>query len=235
MEKFFDKLYKDTKENFFNIVWDKLLNHQKMFIVTANPEAFIYGKQDKELESLLLDEATTVVADGIGIVKGAKKIGVEVKERIPGIDIAENLLKFGNELSKSVFFLGAKQEVIDALCSVVTEKYPNLKIAGAVNGYVPDKDAVFEEIKKAKPDIIMVALGIPAQEKLIYKHFKDFEKGIFIGVGGSFDVLSGTKQRAPKFFIDNNLEWLYRIIKEPSRIKRFYNNNIKFILRLKRK
>lgn len=235
MEKFFDKLYKDTKENFFNIVWDKLLNHQKMFIVTANPEAFIYGKQDKEVESLLLDEATTVVADGIGIVKGAKKIGVEVKERIPGIDIAENLLKFGNELSKSVFFLGAKQEVIDALCSVVTEKYPNLKIAGAVNGYVPDKDAVFEEIKKAKPDIVMVALGIPAQEKLIYKHFKDFEKGIFIGVGGSFDVLSGTKQRAPKFFIDNNLEWLYRIIKEPSRIKRFYNNNIKFILRLKRK
>ena len=235
MEKFFDKLYKDTKENFFNIVWDKLLNHQKMFIVTANPEAFIYGKQDKEVESLLLDEATTVVADGIGIVKGAKKIGVEVKERIPGIDIAENLLKFGNELSKSVFFLGAKQEVIDALCSVVAEKYPNLKIAGAVNGYVPDKDAVFEEIKKAKPDIIMVALGIPAQEKLIYKHFKDFEKGIFIGVGGSFDVLSGTKQRAPKFFIDNNLEWLYRIIKEPSRIKRFYNNNIKFILRLKRK
>lgn len=235
MEKFFDKLYKNTKENFFNIVWDKLLNHQKMFIVTANPEAFIYGKQDKEVESLLLDEATTVVADGIGIVKGAKKIGVEVKERIPGIDIAENLLKFGNELSKSVFFLGAKQEVIDALCSVVTEKYPNLKIAGAVNGYVPDKDAVFEEIKKAKPDIVMVALGIPAQEKLIYKHFKDFEKGIFIGVGGSFDVLSGTKQRAPKFFIDNNLEWLYRIIKEPSRIKRFYNNNIKFILRLKRK
>ena len=235
MEKFFDKLYKDTKENFFNIVWDKLLNHQKMFIVTANPEAFIYGKQDKEVESLLLDEATTVVADGIGIVKGAKKIGVEVKERIPGIDIAENLLKFGNEFSKSVFFLGAKQEVIDALRSVVTEKYPNLKIAGAVNGYVPDKDAVFEEIKKAKPDIIMVALGIPAQEKLIYKHFKDFEKGIFIGVGGSFDVLSGTKQRAPKFFIDNNLEWLYRIIKEPSRIKRFYNNNIKFILRLKRK
>lgn len=235
MEKFFDKLYKDTKENFFNIVWDKLLNHQKMFIVTANPEAFIYGKQDKEVESLLLDKATTVVADGIGIVKGAKKIGVEVKERIPGIDIAENLLKFGNELSKSVFFLGAKPEVIDALCKIANEKYPALKVAGAVNGYVSDKDAVFEEIKKAKPDIVMVALGIPAQEKLIYKHFKDFEKGIFIGVGGSFDVLSGTKQRAPKFFIDNNLEWLYRITKEPSRIKRFYNNNIKFILRLKRK
>ena len=235
MKKFFDKLYKDSKKNFLDIVWDKLLNNQKMFIVTANPEAFICGKQDKEVENLLLDEATTVVADGIGIVKGAKKIGVEVSERIPGIDIAQKLLEYGNELSKAIFFLGAKQEVIDALCTIVEDKYPNLKIAGAINGYLPDKDKAFEEIKKAKPDIVMVALGIPAQEKLIYKHFKDFEKGIFIGVGGSFDVLSGTKQRAPKFFIDHNLEWLYRITKEPSRIKRFYNNNIRFILKLKRK
>lgn len=235
MVKFFDKLYKDSKENFLKVVWDKLLSNQKMFIVTANPEAFIYGKQDVQVEKLLLDEGTTVAADGIGIVKGAKKIGVEVKERIPGIDIAENLLKFGNELSKSVFFLGAKPEVIDALCKIINEKYPSLKIAGAVNGYVDDKDAVFEEIKAVNPDIIMVALGIPAQEKLIYKHLNDFEKGIFIGVGGSFDVLSGTKQRAPEFFIKHNLEWLYRIVKEPSRIKRFYNNNIKFILKLKRK
>ena len=75
---------------------------------------------------------------------------------------------------------------------------------------------------------------IPAQEKLIYQHLKDFNKGIFVGVGGSFDVLSGTKQRAPQFFIKYNLEWLYRIAKEPKRIKRFYNNNVKFILKLKK-
>lgn len=234
MVKFFNKLYKSSAEEFLALVRDKLSKDERMFIVTANPEAFIYGQQDSEVEALLLDEATTVVADGIGIVKGAKKIGVEVKERIPGIDIAEKLLEFGNELSKSVFFLGAKPEVIDALCKIVNEKYPALKIAGAVNGYVPDKDVVFEEIKAAKPDIVMVALGIPTQEKLIYKHLADFEKGIFIGVGGSFDVLSGTKQRAPEFFIKHNLEWFYRIMKEPSRIKRFYNNNIKFILKLKK-
>lgn len=234
MVKFFDKLYKDSQLEFLSIVKHKLLNNEKMFIVTANPEAFIYGKQDAQVEKLLLDDETTVVADGIGIVKGAEKIGVEVKERIPGIDIASKLLQFGNELEKSVFFLGAKQEVVDALLGVVNGKYPDLKIAGAVNGYVPDKDAAFEEIKTKQPDIIMVALGIPAQEKLIYKHLQDFKKGIFIGVGGSFDVLSGTKARAPKFFINHNLEWLYRILKEPSRIKRFYNNNIKFILKLKK-
>lgn len=235
MVKFFDKLYKDSKENFLNIIRDKLLNNQKMFIVTANPEAFIYGQREKDFGSILLDEETTVVADGIGIVKGAKKIGTHIAERIPGIEIAEKLLEYGNEFSKSVFFLGAKPEVIDALRVLVENKYPDLKILGAVNGYVADKDKVFEEIKKAKPDIVMVALGIPAQERLVYKHLSSFEKGIFIGVGGSFDVLSGTKQRAPEFFIDHNLEWLYRIVKEPSRIKRFYNNNIKFILKLKRK
>lgn len=89
------------------------------------------------------------------------------------------------------------------------------------------------EAAAAAPDIMLVALGIPAQEKLIYKHLNKFKKGIFVGVGGSFDVLSGTKARAPEFFINHNLEWLYRILKEPSRIKRFYNSNVKFIFKVK--
>ncbi len=234
MIRFFNKLYKGSREAFLSIVRDNLLNENRMFIVTANPEAFMFGEKDSEVEALLLDDATTVVADGIGIVKGGKKIGIDITERIPGVEIAEKLLEYGSELNKTVFFLGAKQEVIDALCAVVEEKYPSLRIVGAVNGYTPDKDAVFEDIKAAKPDIILVALGIPAQEKLIYKHLKDFEKGIFVGVGGSLDVISGTKARAPKLFIDLNLEWLYRLLKEPSRIKRFYNSNVKFLLKLKK-
>lgn len=234
MIRFFNKLYKGGREAFLSIVRDNLLNDKKMFIVTANPETFMLGEKDSELETLLLDYATTVVADGIGIVRGGKKIGIDITERIPGVEIAEKLLEYGSELNKTVFFLGAKQEVIDSLCLVVKEKYSFLKIVGAVNGYTSDKDTVFEEIKAAKPDIILVALGIPAQEKLIYKHFKDFDKGIFVGVGGSFDVLSGIKTRAPKLFIDLNLEWLYRLLREPSRIKRFYNSNIKFLLKLKK-
>ena len=234
MINFFNKLFKGTKTDFLKIVKNNLLEENKMFIVTANPEAFIFGKNDNDVNELLLDNNTTVVADGIGIVKGAKKLGIAIEERIPGIDIATELLGYGSELSKTVFFLGAKQEVIDALCNVVADKYPGLKIVGAVNGYVSDKDAVFDKMKSLKPDIVLVALGIPAQEKLIYKHLKDFEKGIFVGVGGSFDVISGTKARAPKFFIDNNIEWLYRIAKEPNRIKRFYNNNIKFLFNLKK-
>ena len=91
-----------------------------------------------------------------------------------------------------------------------------------------------EEIIKLKPDILFVALGIPYQEKLIGKYYNKFKKGIFIGVGGSFDVLSGTKKRAPRLFIKLKLEWLYRIICEPKRLKRFFKYNVKFLFRSKR-
>lgn len=234
MKRFFEKLYKGSRENFLSQVYENLKNEKRMFIVTANPEAFMFGAENEEIAELLLNEKTTVVADGIGIVKGGKKVGVEIEERIPGVDIAEKLFEFGSELEKTIFLLGAKLEVIEALQKVLAEKYPNLKIVGAVDGYVEDKDGVFEEIKALAPDICLVALGIPAQELLIYKHLDGFNKGIFVGVGGSFDVLSGTKQRAPQFFINHNIEWLYRILKEPSRIKRFYDGNIKFLFKLKK-
>ena len=88
---------------------------------------------------------------------------------------------------------------------------------------------VFEDMKQKEPDIVFAALGMPQQEMLIYKHLKEFSKGIFIGVGGSFDVISGMKKRAPELFVKCNLEWLYRIVSEPKRLKRFWNNNIKFL------
>lgn len=234
MKKYFNKLYSRTKTEFYSLIKEKLKTDKRMFIVTANPEAFMFGEQDPEVDKLLMDQDTTVVADGIGIVKGAGMLGISIPERIPGVDIVEQLFVYGNELSKSVFLLGAKQEVIDALINVLSEKYPNLNIAGAVNGYIEDKDAVFEEIKKNSPDIVLVALGVPHQEKLIYRHLDDFDKGIFVGVGGSFDVLSGIKVRAPRFFINHNIEWLYRILKEPKRIKRFYKNNVRFFMRVRK-
>lgn len=234
MKKYFEKMYNKTEKEFFSKLKENLENEKRMFIVTANPETFTFGKQDNEVDLLLTDSETTVVADGIGIVKGANMLGYDIPERIPGVGIAEQLFILGDNLKKSIYLLGAKQEVINALCTVLTQKYPGLQIKGAVDGYIDDKDAVFEDIKKAEPDIVLVAIGVPSQEKLIYRHIKDFKKGIFVGVGGSFDVLSGTKARAPKFFIKHNLEWLYRIVKEPKRIKRFYENNVKFIFRLRK-
>ena len=205
-----------------------------MFIVTANPETFMMSEKDDEMRKLLLDKETTLVPDGIGIVKAARSIGYDIKERIAGIDIANKLLEYGNQEKKSIYLFGAKEEVIVSIKEVFGDKYPNLKIVGAKNGYVSDRDKVFEDIIKKEPDIILVALGIPYQEKLIYKYLSKFNKGIFVGVGGSFDVISGHKKRAPKIFIKLNLEWLYRIMKEPSRLKRFYDSNIKFLFKVRK-
>ncbi|MBQ6825899.1 MAG: WecB/TagA/CpsF family glycosyltransferase [Clostridia bacterium] len=234
MKKFIDKLYKGSKKDFFSIVEQNLKTEKKQFIVTANPEAFMYGKRTESFKNLLLSNNTTVIADGIGIVKAAKKVDNLVYERIPGVELAEHLFSLADKYNKSIYLFGAKPEVLEALCQKLENEYKGLKIAGFCDGYKADKDKTFEEIKALSPDIILVALGIPAQEELIFKHLSGFEKGIFVGVGGSFDVLSGLKKRAPKIFIKCNLEWFYRIITEPKRIKRFYNNNVKFLLKVKK-
>ena len=234
MKKYFNKLYMDGETEFYNEIETDLKDEKRKFIVTANPETFMIGERDPEMEKLLLDNDTTLVPDGIGIVKAAQMLHYSISERIAGIDIANKLLEYGHQQKKEVYLFGAKPEVIKDLVKVIREKYPNLNIAGTDNGYVNDKDAVFEKMKKLQPDIILVALGIPVQEKLIYKHLKDFNKGIFVGVGGSFDVISGHKKRAPQIFINLKLEWLYRIRTEPQRLKRFYESNVKFIFKIRR-
>ena len=234
MRKLFDKLYKKGAQSFYEILSDNLKNNMKTFVVTANPETFMISEKNEDVRKMLLDKETVMVPDGIGVLKAGKKIGYNIEERITGIDIANELLKFGNEQKKSIYLFGSKQEVIDSMKIVIKEQYPNLKLVGTSNGYVTDKDKVFDEIVKLEPDIVLVALGIPLQEMLIYKHLNRFKKGIFVGVGGSFDVMSGMKKRAPKIFIKLNLEWLYRIMKETKRLKRFYDSNVKFLFRIKK-
>lgn len=234
MRKLFDKLYKKSAQSFYEILSDNLKNNKKTFVVTANPETFMISEKNEDVRKMLLDKETVMVPDGIGVLKAGKKIGYNIEERITGIDIANKLLKFGNEQKKSIYLFGSKEEVIDSMKKVIKEQYPNLRLVGTSNGYVTDKDKVFDEIVMLEPDIVLVALGIPLQEMLIYKHLNRFKKGIFVGVGGSFDVMSGMKKRAPKIFIKLNLEWLYRIVKEPKRFKRFYNSNVKFILEIRK-
>lgn len=234
MKKYLKRIYDKSEKEYFKLLIKWLKNNEKKFIITANPETLTMAETDKEISKMLLNENNSVVPDGIAIVKACKMLNIPVTERIAGVDIAEYLLYESSLLKKKVYLFGSKQEVIDGMKKIIEEKYSGIKLVGATNGYIEDKDKEFENIKKVKPDVVMVALGIPYQEKLIYEHLNDFEKGIFIGVGGSFDVLSGTKKRAPKIFIKLNLEWLYRIMCEPKRLKRFWNNNVKFILKIKK-
>lgn len=234
MQEYLKKLYKDSKDSYYKELDNDLNSKKKRFIITVNPETLMMSEKDEKLKSIL-DGNYSFVPDGIAVVKAARKLGINVNERITGIDIAEYLLNVANENSYSIYLFGAKEEVINLLVDKIKNEYQNIKILGYSNGYVDDYDKVMKKIVKLNPDICMVALGIPLQEKLIYKYFKEVKKGIYIGVGGSFDVLSGSKKRAPKIFIKLNLEWLYRIVKEPKRIKRFWNNNIKFMLKIKKK
>ena len=233
MINYIEKTYKESKNSFFKEVEKNLLNEKKTFIVTANPETFMMANKIPEFDEILINENTTVVADGIGIVKSAKFLGINIEERITGVDISYELLNYANKYKKSIYLFGASKYVIDLTVKNIKNMYPDLNILGYSDGYVENKDLVFDDIKKLSPDIVLVALGVPNQELLIGKHYNDFEKGIFIGVGGTFDVISGTVKRAPKIFQKLNIEWLYRIAGDKKRIKRFYNSNVKFIFRIK--
>lgn len=232
LRKYFDKLYVGGKEKFHSEIKESLVNSEKRFIVTANPETLMIAEKNEEFKECLLKDYVTIVPDGIGIIKGAKMLGYPQKETITGVGLVETLFEACNENKKTIFLFGAKPEVVEKLNEVVKQKYPNIDIAGFENGYVKDKQEIFDKINECKPDLILVALGIPNQELLIDKNFEKFDKGIFIGVGGSFDVLSGMKKRAPKIFIKMHLEWLYRITTEPKRIKRFVDSNVKYLFKL---
>lgn len=233
MKEYLKKLYTKDKNTYFKLLSNDLKNKHKRFIITVNPETLMMSESDSELKAIL-DGNYSFVPDGIAVVKAARKVEINVTERITGIDISEYLLKLANENKYSIYLFGAKEEVIESLVEKIKKEYPNINILGYSNGYVKDKDKVMKNIIKKSPDICMVALGIPDQEKIIAKYFNKVNNGIYIGVGGSFDVMSGTKKRAPRIFIKLNLEWLYRIITEPSRLKRFWNSNVKFIFKIKK-
>ena len=228
IREYLRRVFPGTAEEFCQKAGQAMLSGEKLFVVTANPEIVMHAGEDPAIDALLRDEATAVVPDGISVVKAMRLLGYPAKERVTGVDLAEKLLALAGENGRRVYLLGAKEEVVSALARQLGERYPQMEVRYQ-NGYGKDKDADFEKIEAWQPDLTLVALGVPAQEKLIARHLENFQRGVFIGVGGSFDVLSGSKRRAPAFFVKTNTEWLYRIVREPSRLKRFYQNNVKFL------
>ena len=233
IKEYLQRVFPGTAEEFCQKAGEALAAGRRLFVVTANPEILMHAGDSPEIRALLLDEETAVVPDGISVVKAMRLLGLPAKERITGVDLAEQLLKLAGQQGKSVYLLGAKEEVVSALAQKLKAQYPQMEIHYK-NGYGKDKDADFRESEALQPDLVLVALGVPAQEKLIARHLERFSKGVFIGVGGSFDVLSGSKRRAPAVFVNTNTEWLYRILREPSRLGRFYRNNIKFLGQIRR-
>ena len=231
MKDILEKIYNEEENIFYSILEDLLTTNKKKFIITVNPEIIMKSYKNIEIKEMLLNDNNILVPDGISIIKKAKQYNINIKERITGVDISSKALEICNKNKKSIYLFGSKKEVLDKLIININQKYPNINIVGFSDGYVEDKVKVMQEIISLSPDLILIALGVPNQELLINKYIEKAKKGVFIGVGGTFDVLSGCKKRAPKLFIKLNLEWMYRIICEPTRLKRFIQNNIVFMFK----
>ncbi len=192
-------------------------------IYTPNPEIIMTANEDSEFMKILND-ADLCTADGIGVVYGAKILKRPVPCRVAGFDLTCNLLKYMKDTEDGVFLFGAKPGVAEIAAKRLEKKYPGLKVSGTNDGYFTEEDvpAIIEKINASGAKLLLVCLGAKKQEKWISDNQDKLENvRLCMGVGGSIDVFAGNVKRAPKIFIKLNLEWLYRFLKQPSRIGRF--------------
>lgn len=190
-------------------------------VITVNPEYLYQGQKRQELLDLA-NSADLLTADGIGIVWACKVAGQPVPERVTGIDLMQRLCARGETEGWRVFLLGSTPGVADAAAEKLTQQHPGLTIVGTQHGYFTDmeSDRIAKNIKEAAPDVLFVALGAPRQEQWIAQYQPQMGVPVAMGVGGSFDVISGRKKRAPRWVQQLKIEWLYRLVSEPSRLKR---------------
>ncbi|WP_053375181.1 WecB/TagA/CpsF family glycosyltransferase [Paenibacillus sp. FJAT-27812] len=194
---------------------------QLFHVITVNPEITMACQKDKSLRSII-DEAGLITADGIGIVMVSRLRGGNLPERVTGYDTLLRLLDSGNKKKWSFYFLGADPNTNQKVCEVIREKYPDLLILGKHHGFFKqnEEDKIVKEISFLKPDILIVALGAPYAERWIHKYRFELNAKIAIGVGGSLDVIAGKVKETPESWKRLNVEWLYRLIRQPSRWKR---------------
>lgn len=223
------KIHNTTLKDATELVKSYLKSEKLNIIYTPNTEIVMVAKDDEKLKSLL-NKADLIIADGIGLIYGSKIKKKPLKERVTGFDISMNMLKIANDNNYSIYLLGCKDGIAKTASENIKRDYPGIKIAGFHHGYFkgihtgdvnhPDETKIVEEIKSLNPDIIFVGLGFPKQEMWIDGN-KDKIKGrVIIGNGGVMDILAGNAKRAPEIYQKLGLEWFYRLMQEPSRIKR---------------
>lgn len=188
-------------------------------VFTPNSEIIYASKNDPDFRHIL-NSSDLNTPDGIGVVYASKILKDPMPERVAGFDLACNLLPYMNENKLKLFLFGGKEGVADIAAENILKKYPDINIVGKINGYFSDSSPIIESINEASPDFLFVCLGAPKQEKWMYENKDKLTCKVMMGVGGSLDVFANTAKRAPEFFIKLNIEWLYRLLKNPSRIGR---------------
>lgn len=200
----------------------------KVHIISGNAEVLKYPLKNNDTYQLFKSDRNIIIPDGISVFY-PMKIRNRNCHKIPGIELMQKLLLEFQTTGKSVYFLGAKKEVVDKMIKRFSVICPELKIAGYHHGYFDKNncDDIITKIKESQAYAIFVALGAPAQENFIFRYMDELPCSLFMGVGGSFDVMSGEVKRAPKLMCRLGIEWLYRLFADPSKIWRFFYN-IKF-------
>jgi len=212
-------------------------------IATVNPEFIMAAQRDDEFRNIL-NKCDLNVADGFGLVLASRRQGQKLVQRITGADLIWEICRIAGKQGKSVYFLGAERRgAAEATAAKIKQKISGLKIVGAENGFRHrhryfDDAKLVDMVNRRQPDILFVAFGQVKQEKWIYYNLPKMPSvKLAMGVGGSFDYISGKVKRAPKFMRSMGLEWLYRLIRQPWRFPRIITAVVKFgwrVLKMKK-
>ena len=215
------KINKVSNKEAFDIFVELLKENETSSIFTPNPEIVMMAQKDQALEKAIF-ESDLVIPDGIGLIFASKLYNLGLSERVAGFDLMNKMLEYSNRRKLKIFLLGAKAGVAEKAKTSINDTYKNINIVGTHHGYFNEKESleVLDLVNEKKPDILFVALGAGRQEKWINENKKIINASVAMGVGGALDVWSGDVKRAPEIFIKLNLEWLYRLVKQPTRLKR---------------
>lgn len=235
------------RQEIFNVCFDPLTTDQTLDRISEiiekreicqhvviNVAKLVYAQENQELRNAI-NQCGLINVDGAGVMLGAKMLGIDIPERVAGIDLMEKLVEKSSQKGYKIYFLGAKQEILDRVIEIYKQKYPNIQIVGSRDGYFTEEQEVAEDIKQSKADILFVAISSPKKELFLNKYVKYMEVPFVMGVGGSFDVVAGKVSRAPLLMQKWGLEWLHRLLQEPGRMwKRYtYTNTIFLIMVLR--
>ena len=189
------------------------------YVVTPNPEIVEACLADPAAMAAV-NGADLVLPDGIGVIYGAKMLKTPLKERVPGIEFGTSMIDYCAKNGKSVYFLGGKPGVAEQAAEKLKERFNGLIVAGTHDGYFSDDAAAAEWIRESGADMALVCLGAPKQERFMAGYAAATGAKLLLGLGGALDVFAGVARRAPDFYVNHNLEWFYRLLKNPSRIGR---------------
>jgi N-acetylglucosaminyldiphosphoundecaprenol N-acetyl-beta-D-mannosaminyltransferase len=198
------------------------LRQKRNFVVTANAEIIMMAQDDKEYKTLLAETADLILPDGAGTVWAGNYLGYTIPERVAGYDLYLRLLEEAAKNNIPVYFFGGKPGIAEEAAEEGKRRWPGLKMAGCRNGYfsAEEEPEIIEDINRSGAVMLFAALGAPKQEKWLAKYRDQLKPCLLMGIGGSFDVLAGKVQRAPKWMQDAKLEWFFRLVKQPSRFRR---------------